>query len=196
MQGGILADKKNVRLNDQIRAKEVRLIDENGEQKGVVATTDALQMAFAAGLDLVEIAPNSEPPVCKIMDYGKFKFDQERKLKDNRKNQKVIKLKEVQLHVKTDENALSFKSKHIVGFLEEGNKVKLSIRFKGREMAHPELGMEVFKKMLEKIEGSYVIEKDAVYEGRSVTMIIAPKAAGGKKTTRSKEDPVAEDTNQ
>jgi len=196
MQGGILADKKNVRLNDQIKAKEVRLIDENGEQKGVVALTDALQMAYAAGLDLVEIAPNSEPPVCKIMDYGKFKFDQERKLKDNRKNQKVIKLKEVQLHVKTDDNALSFKSKHILGFLEEGNKVKLSIRFKGREMAHPELAMEVFKKILEKIEGAYVVEKDAIYEGRSVTMIIAPKAGNVKKTTRSKDDLVADDTNQ
>jgi len=130
------------------------------------------------------------------MDYGKFKFDQERKLKDNRKNQKVIKLKEVQLHVKTDDNALNFKSKHILGFLEEGNKVKLSIRFKGREMAHPELAMEVFKKILEKIEGAYVVEKDAIYEGRSVTMIIAPKAGNVKKTTRSKDDLVADDTNQ
>ena len=195
MQGGILADKKSVRLNDQIRVKEVRLIDENGEQKGVVATTEALQMAFALGLDLVEISPNSEPPVCKIMDYGKFKFDQERKFKDNRKNQKIVKLKEVQLHVKTDQNALDFKSRHILGFLGEGDKVKLSIRFRGREMAHPELGMAVFKKMLEKIEGNYVVEKDALFEGRSITMIIAPKVVSGKKTTRPNE-PVAEDTNQ
>ena len=180
-EGGALADNKSLRTNDQIRVREVRLIDDSGEQKGVVATVEALRMAREQGLDLVEIAPQSVPPVCKIIDYGKFKFEQEKKLKDNRKHQKIVKLKEIRMQVKVDANALDFKSKHIKDFLAEGDKVKITVRFRGRELAHTELGEVVLKSMLSRLEGQYVLEKPPLMEGRSMSMIISPKVVILKK---------------
>jgi translation initiation factor IF-3 len=176
-----LADNKNLRTNDQIRVREVRLIDDAGEQKGVLPTAEALRMAKELGLDLVEIAPQSIPPVCKILDYGKFKFEQEKKLKDNRKHQKIVKIKEVRMQPKIDDHDLDFKSKHVRGFLLEGNKVKVTIRFRGRELAHTEIGEEVLKSVLTKIEGLYVMESPPRMEGRFMSMMLIPKAPVIKK---------------
>jgi len=176
-----LADNKNLRTNDQIRVREVRLIDDAGEQKGVLPTAEALRMAKELGLDLVEIAPQSNPPVCKILDYGKFKFEQEKKLKDNRKHQKIVKIKEVRMQPKIDDHDLDFKSKHVKGFLLEGNKVKVTIRFRGRELAHTEIGEEVLKSVLVKIEGLYVMESPPRMEGRFMSMMLIPKAPVVKK---------------
>ncbi len=176
-----MADNKNLRTNDQIRVREVRLIDDAGEQKGVLPTAEALRMAKELGLDLVEIAPQSIPPVCKILDYGKFKFEQEKKLKDNRKHQKIVKIKEVRMQPKIDDHDLDFKSKHVRGFLLEGNKVKVTIRFRGRELAHTEIGEEVLKSVLTKIEGLYVMESPPRMEGRFMSMMLIPKAPVVKK---------------
>ena len=171
-----MAETKGLRINDQIRIREVRLIDSDGEQKGIVATTEALKMAKDQDLDLVEVAPNAKPPVCKILDYGKYKFEQEKKLRDSKKNQKVLKIKEIRMQPKIASGDLDFKSKHIKEFLDEGDKVKVSIRFRGRELAHTELGAEVLNEVLKRIEGEYVMEKAPAMEGRFMSMTIAPKA--------------------
>ena len=176
-----MADNKNLRTNEQIRVREVRLIDDAGEQKGVLPIADALRMAKELGLDLVEIAPQSNPPVCKILDYGKFKFEQEKKLKDNRKHQKIVKIKEVRMQPKIDDHDLDFKSRHVRNFLEEGNKVKVTIRFRGRELAHTEIGEDVLKSVLVKIEGLYVMESPPRMEGRFMSMMLIPKAPVMKK---------------
>ncbi|HUW68796.1 MAG TPA: translation initiation factor IF-3 [bacterium] len=176
-----MADNKNLRTNEQIRVREVRLIDDTGEQKGVLPMAEALRMAKELGLDLVEIAPQSNPPVCKILDYGKFKFEQEKKFKDNRKHQKIVKIKEVRMQPKIDDHDLDFKSRHVRGFLEEGNKVKVTIRFRGRELAHTEIGEEVLKSVLAKIEGLYAMESPPRMEGRFMSMMLNPKAPVAKK---------------
>ena len=184
-----MADNKNLRINDQIRVREVRVIDENGEQKGVLPTAEALRQARELGLDLVEIAPQSNPPVCKILDYGKFKFEQEKKLKDNRKHQKIVKIKEVRMQPKIDDHDLDFKSKHVRGFLQEGNKVKVTIRFRGRELAHTEIGEEVLKSVLTKIEGLYVMESPPRMEGRFMSMMLVPKAPVIKQPEPARPSP-------
>lgn len=176
-----MADNKNLRTNDQIRVREVRLIDEAGEQKGVIPTVEALRMARDLGLDLVEIAPQSIPPVCKILDYGKFKFEQEKKLKDNRKNQKIVKIKEIRMQPKIDDHDLDFKSKHVREFLADGDKVKVTIRFRGRELAHTEIGEDVLKSVLARIEGLYNLERPPTMEGRFMSMILSAKSGIAKK---------------
>lgn len=181
-----MADNKNLRTNEQIRVREVRLIDDAGEQKGIVPTVEALRMARDLGLDLVEIAPQSNPPVCKILDYGKFKFEQEKKLKDNRKNQKIVKIKEVRMQPKIDDHDLDFKSKHVKEFLAEGNKVKVTIRFRGRELAHTEIGEDVLKSVLARIEGTFNLERPPTMEGRFMSMILSPKPGVGKKPEAAK----------
>ncbi len=165
---------KEFRVNEKIRVKEVRLIEGDGEQR-VVSIMDALQMARDQSLDLVEVAPNSVPPVCKIMDFGKFKFEQEKKLRESKKNQKVVQLKEVRMQPKIEKHDIEFKVKHILEFLGEGDKIKVTIRFRGREMAHPELGRKVLDKVLEMLEGQYVMESLPKMEGRLMSMIINPK---------------------
>jgi translation initiation factor IF-3 len=132
-------------------------------------------MARDQSLDLVEVAPNSVPPVCKIMDFGKFKFEQEKKLRESKKNQKVVQLKEVRMQPKIEKHDIEFKVKHILEFLGEGDKIKVTIRFRGREMAHPELGRKVLDKVLEMLEGQYVMESLPKMEGRLMSMIINPK---------------------
>ncbi|ULQ60183.1 translation initiation factor IF-3 [Brucepastera parasyntrophica] len=171
-----MADNKGLRINDQIRVREVRLIDENGEQKGVVPTVDALAMARELDLDLVEIAPQAVPPVCKILDYGKYRFEMEKKLRDSKKKQKIQVLKEIRMQPKIDDHDLDFKSKHVKQFLAGGDKVKVTIRFRGRELAHTELGLVVLKDVLSKLgEDDYVIEKQPAMEGRFMSMTLAPK---------------------
>ena len=133
-------NKNGQRINEMIRVREVRLIDDEGNQLGIVATQEALRMAKDKDLDLVEVSPNANPPVCKILDYGKYKFEQEKKLRDSKKNQKVLKLKEIRMQPKIGSGDLDTKAKHIQEFLDEGDKVKVTIRFRGRELAHTELG--------------------------------------------------------
>ena len=152
-----MAENKGLRINEQIRVREVRLIDDEGEQKGIVPTIEALRMAKEQELDLVEVAPQANPPVCKILDYGKYRFEQEKKLRDSKKNQKQLKLKEIRMQPKIGSGDLDFKSKHIQEFLTEGNKVKVTIRFRGRELAHTELGYDVLKEVLKRLNDEYVI---------------------------------------
>jgi len=165
---------KDLRVNEKIRVREVRLIEADGLQN-ILSTADALQRAKETGLDLVEVAPNSTPPVCKILDFGKYCFEQEKKLRESKKNQKVIKLKEVRMQPKIEKHDMEFKSKHIKDFLEEGDKVKVTIRFRGRELAHTELGRVVLDKVLEQLEGSFVMESQPKMEGRFMSMTLAPK---------------------
>ena len=158
---------KDLRINRQIRAREVFLIDENGEQKGVINTYDAYRMAEEAGLDLVEVSPMANPPVCKILDFGKYRYEMEKKQKEAKKNQAVTKLKEVRMQSKIADNDVNTKSKAISEFLSEGNKVKVSIRFKGRTMTHPELGKEVLDTILVKLSEmgcAFNLDKSAFME--------------------------------
>jgi translation initiation factor IF-3 len=170
-----LADK-DLRINDQIRVREVRLIREEGERQGIISTLEALDIAKELGLDLVEVAPQVSPPVVKIMDYGKFKFENEKKVRDSKKKQKLLKLKEIRMQPKIDEHDLDFKSKHVKDFLADGNKVKVTVRFRGRELAHTELGLEVLKDVLKRIEGEYAMDKAPAMEGRFMSMVLSPKS--------------------
>ena len=170
-----MADNKGLRINEQIRVREVRLIDDKGDQKGIVPTIEALKMAKEQELDLVEVAPQANPPVCKILDYGKYRFEQEKKLRDSKKNQKQLKLKEIRMQPKIGPGDLDFKSKHVQEFLNEGNKVKVTIRFRGRELAHTELGYDVLKEVLKRLDDEYVIEKQPAMEGRFMSMTLSPK---------------------
>ena len=166
---------KEIRINEQIRVKEVRLIDDGGNQHGVIGTSEALEMAKEAGLDLVEVAPNASPPVCKILDYGKHRFEQEKKLRESKKKQKLVKLKEIRMQPKIEKHDLEFKAKHVKEFLEEGNKVKVTVRFRGRELAHTELGKVVLEKVMAAIEGSFNVDRPPAMEGRFMSMILSPK---------------------
>ena len=167
---------KDLRINEQIRVREVRLIRDDGEQQqGIISTLEALAIAKEQGLDLVEVAPNAAPPVVKIMNYGKFKLENEKKVRDSKKKQKQLKLKEIRMQPKIDDHDLDFKSKHVKDFLAEGNKVKVTVRFRGREMAHTELGLEVLKDVIKRIEGEYVMDKAPAMEGRFMSMVLSPK---------------------
>ena len=171
-----MADNKGLRINEQIRVREVRLIDDQGEQKGIVPTLEALKMARELSLDLVEVAPQANPPACKILDYGKYHFEMEKKLRDSKKKQKMQVLKEIRMQPKIDDHDLDFKSKHVKEFLADGDKVKVTIRFRGRELAHTELGLVVLKDVLSKLGEDYVMEKHPAMEGRFMSMTLAPKA--------------------
>ncbi|MBR6296938.1 MAG: translation initiation factor IF-3 [Treponema sp.] len=171
-----MADNKGMRVNEQIRVREVRLIDDEGNQKGIVPTKEALEMAKERDLDLVEVSPNANPPVCKILDFGKYRFEQEKKLRDSKKNQKVLKLKEIRMQPKIGAGDLDTKAKHVQEFLNEGDKVKVTIRFRGRELAHTELGFDVLKEVEKRLEeGSYVVEKAAAMDGRFMSMTLGSK---------------------
>lgn len=167
---------KDLRINDQIRVREVRLIDEKGEQRGVVTTQEALQLAQEAELDLVEVAPTSRPPVCKLLNYGKYKYEQEKKNREAKKKQTQVKLKEIKMQPKIEKHDLDFKAKHVQQFLGEGNKVKVTIRFRGRELAHTELGKVALDKILERLdEGSYNVDNRPTMEGRFMSMLLSPR---------------------
>ena len=164
------------RINEHIRLREIRLIDENGNNVGVVATIDARVRAEELGLDLVEISPEAQPPVCKIMDYGKFKFQEQKKAAEARKRQKVIELKEIKMRPSIDDHDYETKMRSIKRFFEEGDKVKITLRFRGREMAHTSLGMEVLKRVRADTESFAKVESEPKFEGRNqVIMILAPK---------------------
>lgn len=163
------------RINQQIRAPRVRLIDASGEMAGIVPIADALKQAEVAGLDLVEIVPNSEPPVAKIMDFGKFRYEQQKKQHEARKKQKVIVVKEVKLRPMIGEHDLEIKLKNAVGWLAEGDKVKFSLKFRGREMAHQDLGFEVIKRVQEFLTDQCKPEYGPRLEGNQLIFIVAPK---------------------
>lgn len=166
-----------MRINEEIRAREVRVITADGEQLGIMSGRAAQQLAVERHLDLVEIAPTAKPPVCKIMDYGKYRFDQAKKEKDRRKNQKVVETKEVRLSVNIDTHDFDTKVNHAVKFLNGGNKVKVSIRFRGREMAHTNLGNGIMERFAEATAEYGTVEKPAKLEGRQMLMFLAPKSA-------------------
>ena len=163
-------------INEQIRDKEIRLIDENGEQLGIVSSREAQKIADERKLDLVKIAPTAKPPVCRIMDYGKYKFDQAKKEKEARKKQKTVDVKELRLSPSIDTHDVQVKVKKANEFLKDGDKVKISIRFRGREMAHPELGLTIMKRCADAMADCASIEKPAKLEGRQMLMFLAPKS--------------------
>ncbi len=167
---------KDLRVNEMIRVREVRLIDDDGNQHGIIATPDAMRLAQERGLDLVEIAPQAKPPVCKLLDYGKYKFEQDKKNRDAKKHQKQVKLKEIRMQPKIEGHDLEFKTKHILDFLEDGYKVKVTIRFRGREMAHTELGRDVLDRIFEMLNGQAQLDRPPTMEGRFMSMIVSPKS--------------------
>ena len=162
-------------INEEIRDKEVRLIDSDGSQLGIVTIQQAMETAVQRGLDLVKIAPKAEPPVCRVMDYGKFRFEQAKKEKEARKNQKVVDIKEVRLSAKIDVADFNVRVKQAEKFLKGGDKVKASIRFRGREMAHTDIGLTVMQRFAEACAEFGTVEKAAKLEGRQMLMFIAPK---------------------
>ena len=171
-------NNRGLRVNGQIRVREIRLIDENGGQRGIVPTVTALRLAQEADLDLVEVAPQANPPVCKILDYGKYRFEMEKKLRDSKKKQKLQVLKEIRMQPKIDSHDLDFKSKHIREFLAGGDKVKVTVRFRGRELAHPELGKVVLDKILDALTElgvQYNLDKGALMEGKMMSMTVSPQ---------------------
>lgn len=164
-------------INEEIRDREVRVIDVDGSQLGIMSARDAQGVAASRGLDLVKIAPQAVPPVCRVMDYGKFKFEQSKREKEARKNQKVVETKEIQLSVGIGEHDVGFKLNSARKFLEAGNKVKVSIRFRGREMAHTALGEELMLDFADKCSDLASVEKPPKLEGRNMLMFLAPKTA-------------------
>ena len=162
-------------INEQIRDKEVRLIGEDGEQLGIMSAKEAYKLAQDAELDLVKIAPTAKPPVCKIIDYGKYRYELARKEKEARKKQKVIEVKEVRLSPNIDTNDLNTKTGAARKFLEKGDKVKVTLRFRGREMGHPELGADIMKRFAESLADTANVDKPAKLEGRNMLMFLAPK---------------------
>ena len=169
--------KDMTRINGMIHAREVRVITETGEQLGIMSSREALEAAEERNLDLVEIAPQAKPPVCKIMDYGKYRFERQKQQKEQKKRQHQIEIKEIQLSLNIDTHDIETKSNHAKKFLQQGNKVKVSIRFRGREMAHPERCVEIMAKFYDIVsaEVNCVIEKPAKLEGRTMIMFLAPK---------------------
>ena len=162
-------------INEEIRDREVRLIDEKGNQQGVVALDVALRMAEEADLDLVKIAPQAVPPVCKIMDYGKYRFEQTKREKEQKKNQKVIEIKEIRLSATIDQHDMEVKAKACTKFLSDGNKVKVSIRFRGREMAHTNIGEQLLRDFAAKCADIANLDKQPKLEGRNMSMFLSPK---------------------
>lgn len=171
-----ISKQQEQQINEEIRDPEVRLISETGEQLGIMSAKDALKLAEERDLDLVKIAPMAKPPVCKIMDYGKFRFEKSKKEKEARKNQKVIEIKEIRLSLNIDTHDFDFKIKNARKFLEDGNKLKVSIRFRGREMAHPEIGTAIMDRADEALADVAVVDKPAKLEGRQMLMFMSPKA--------------------
>ncbi|MPZ24570.1 MAG: translation initiation factor IF-3 [Dehalococcoidia bacterium] len=167
--------REGPRVNNEINVAQVRLVDQDGENVGVVAIRDALSRAEAAGLDLVEISPNSDPPVCKILDVGKFKYEAQKRANEARKKQRVIEIKEIKMRPNIDDHDYDVKMRSMVKFLDEGDKVKVTMRFRGRELAHQEIGMAVLERVKTELQEKSKVEQWPKMEGRQMTMVIAPK---------------------
>lgn len=177
-------------INEEIRDREVRVIDTNGEQLGVMLTRKALELAEEKGLDLVKIVPNAKPPVCKLIDYDKYRYEQAKREREIRKNQKVVSLKEVQLSATIEENDIQTKAKNAIRFLKDGDKVKVSIRFRGRQITHTEIGLQVMQDFVKRVQDVAVVERKPLVEGRHMIMILAPKDPS-KETAKSAEKQTA-----
>lgn len=166
---------KELSINENIKFKEVRTIGSDGSQLGIMPVSKALEAAYAEDLDLVCISPNAQPPVCKVMDYGKYRFEQAKREKEAKKNQKTFEIKEIRLGLSIDTHDFETKGKHAIRFLDDGDKVKVSIRFRGRELGHPEIGLETMKRFAEYCADHCTVEKAAKMEGRNMLMFLAPK---------------------
>ena len=164
-----------MRINEEIRAREVRVIGSDGKQLGIMSGREAQQLAYEEHLDLVEIAPTAKPPVCRIMDYGKYRYEQQKREKESRKKQKTFDIKEVKLRPGIEEHDFNVKFKNAVRFLEDGDKVKVTIMFRGRELSHPELGEVLLNKMAAQLKEMAVVERQPKLEGKNMIMIVAPK---------------------
>jgi translation initiation factor IF-3 len=167
--------REGPRINEEIGVVRVRLVDQRGQMVGVVARNEALTMAANAGLDLVEIAPNADPPVCKILDFGKYKYEEQKKRNEARKKQKIIEVKEIKLRPGIDDHDYEVKRRSMVKFIEEGDKVKVTMRFRGRELAHQELGMDVLMRVRGDLDEIAKVEQMPRMEGRQMTMVVSPK---------------------
>ncbi|HAR42990.1 MAG TPA: translation initiation factor IF-3 [Bdellovibrionales bacterium] len=178
-------NKDEHRINERIRVPEVRLIDENGGQVGVVSTREALQMARDRGLDLMEVSPNAQPPVCKICDYGKFKYEKKKKEHIAKKKQTVIKVKEIQLRPQTEEHDLDYKFKNVRTFLEDGDKAKISIMFRGREITYVEQGFKMMRQLEEQVKDIAIVEAPPKLEGKKLIMVLAPASSGKKPAPKA-----------
>lgn len=193
MRAGGIAIAKNdrTRINEMIRVRQVRVIDEEGNQLGIMRPQDALSEAYERGLDLVEVAPNAQPPVCRIMDYGKYKYQQSKRAKESKKHQHTISVKEVKYRPKIDKHDYDYKTNHAREFLSEGNKVKITIMFRGREMAHPEFGREIIQQVVEDTKDLLQETPDvsrARLEGRNMSVVLTPgKAAMAAAKEKEKE---------
>ncbi len=172
-------------INEEIRDREVRVIGADGAQLGILPLRKALELAEEAELDLVKIVPTAQPPVCKLMDYDKHRFEQSKREREMRKNQKVISLKEVQLSATIEENDVAIKAKNAIRFLQDGNKVKVSIRFRGRQIAHSDIGMKVMQDFVERTKEVSTVERRPLIEGRNMIMILAPKAEKASKAEKA-----------
>jgi translation initiation factor IF-3 len=166
---------KDMQINDEIRDREIRVIDSDGSQLGIMTSKDAYKIALGKSLDLVKIAPTANPPVCRIMDYGKYRFEQAKKEKEARKNQKVVEIKEIRLSVNIDTHDFNTKANHAIRFLKDGDKVKVSVRFRGREMAHTNLCNEILRNFAEACSEVGALEKPPKLEGKSMALFLAPK---------------------
>ncbi len=166
--------ERRARVNEQIRISPIRLIDDEGEQVGIVSLDDARERAADKGLDLVEVAPEARPPVCKLMDYGKFKYEAARAARDARKKQHTIQVKEVKFRPGIEDHDYDFKLRHAKRFIDEGNKVKLTMMFRGRQVTHPELGLEVLNRVVAELGELVKVESKPSFEGRTMSMVLAP----------------------
>ncbi len=175
MKAALPVQKEGPRINEDIRVREVQLIDQQGKNRGIVPVAEALTIASETGLDLVEVAPNMDPPVCKILDYGKFKYQEQKKAAEARKKQKIVEIKEIKFRPMIDDHDYDVKMRSIRRFFEEGDKVKVTLRFRGRELAHQELGA----KLLDRVRGDLAVlakvEQEPKFEGRQMVMVLAPR---------------------
>jgi translation initiation factor IF-3 len=162
-------------VNDEIRSPRVRLIDQDGEMQGVMSAHEALQRAYAAGLDLLEISPNADPPVVKVLDFGKYKYEQQKKRNEAKKKQKVIEIKEIKVRPNIDENDYQVKMRAMKSFIEEGDKVKVTLRFRGREMAHQEIGVRVLERIRSEMDPLTKVEQMPRMENRQMVMVLSPR---------------------
>ena len=170
-----LPTRDGPRVNEEIRAAQVRLIDQDGEMQGVMSAREALARAYDVGMDLLEISPNAEPPVCKITDFGKFKYEQQKKANEARKRQKVVEIKEIKVRPNIDDHDYEVKMRQMKGFIEEGDKVKVTLRFRGREMAHQDLGAKVLERIRNEMAEAVKVESMPRLENRQMIMVLAPK---------------------
>ncbi|WP_073253541.1 translation initiation factor IF-3 [Caldanaerovirga acetigignens] len=176
-----ITKEKELEVNYEIKAREVRVIDVDGKQLGIMPLKEALRLAQERQLDLVKVAPQAKPPVCKIMDYGKYKYEQSKREKEARKNQKVISVKEIRMSPNIEEHDFQVRVKSALRFLDDGNKVKVTVRFRGREITHTQLGEDVLKRLAESVKEKAVIEKPPVIEGRNMVMILSPRQNTAKE---------------